>query len=157
VGFSEHGLFGLHSRLRAYVERGDVPGLVALIARGSDVHVEVLGTLALDDAAPLGRDAIFRIASISKPIGAAGAMVLVDDGVLAPDDPVETFLPELADRRVLHSIDGPLDDTVPAERSITVDHGRSRSKISSPSASGSATSWPRPAPLLSRGRNTNCN
>ncbi len=121
MGFSEQGLVGLHTRLRAHVERGDVPGLVALIARGGDVHVEVLGSLALDDAAPLGRDAIFRIASISKPIGAAGAMVLVDDGVLAPDDPVETFLPELAGRRVLQSIDGPLDDTVPAERSITVE------------------------------------
>jgi CubicO group peptidase (beta-lactamase class C family) len=120
-GFSEEGLAGLHARLRALVERGEVPGLVALIAHGSDVHVEVLGSLALGDAAPLERDAIFRIASISKPIGAAGAMVLVDDGVCALDDPVEKFLPELAGRRVLRSIEGPLDDTLPAQRSITIE------------------------------------
>ena len=67
------------------------------------------------------RDAIFRIASLTKPIAAAGAMVLVDDGVLSLGDPVETFLPELADRRVLRSLESPLDDTVPAERSITVE------------------------------------
>jgi hypothetical protein len=61
----------LHARLLVHVESGDVPGLVALIARGDDVHREVLGSAALDDPAPLGRDAIFRIASISKPIVAA--------------------------------------------------------------------------------------
>jgi CubicO group peptidase (beta-lactamase class C family) len=120
-GFSEEGLADLRERLQSHVESGAVPGLVALVARGGDVHVDVLGSLAQDDAAPLARDAIFRIASISKPIGAAGAMVLVDDGVLSLDDPVETFLPELGDRRVLRSIEGPLDDTVPAERSITVE------------------------------------
>ncbi len=120
-GFSEEGLAGFHARLEFHVQSGAVPGLVALIAHGGDVHVETLGALAVGDPAPLGRDAIFRIASLSKPIGAAGAMALVDDGVLSLDDPVEKFLPELADRRVLRSIDGPLDDTVPAERSITVE------------------------------------
>jgi CubicO group peptidase (beta-lactamase class C family) len=120
-GISDEGLAELHARLRVHVEGGDVPGLVALIARGDDVHVEVLGSPALGDPAPLGRDAIFRIASISKPIGAAGAMVLVDNGVLSLDDPVEKFLPELADRHVLRSLEGPLDDTVAAERSITVE------------------------------------
>ena len=85
------------------------------------MHVEVLGTLAVGDPAPLSRDAIFRIASLSKPIGAAGAMVLVDDGVLSLGDPVEKFLPELAGRRVLRSLESPLSDTVPAERPITLE------------------------------------
>ena len=111
----------LHDRLAAHVERGTVPGLAALVARGDDVHVEVLGTPAVDDPAPLRRDAIFRIASLTKPIAAAGAMLLVDDGVLSVAEPVETYLPELADRRVLRSLEGPLDDTVAAERSITVE------------------------------------
>ena len=91
------------------------------MARGPDVHVEVLGHAAVDDPAPLRRDAIFRIASLTKPIAAAGAMALVDDGVLSLGDPVESYLPELADRRVLRSLVSALDDTVPAERSITVE------------------------------------
>ena len=103
------------------MERGEVPGVAALVARGGDVHVEVLGSLALDDPPPLRRDAIFRIASLSKPIAAAGAMTLVDDGVLALSDPVDALLPELADRRVLRTLEGPLDDTVPAERAITLE------------------------------------
>jgi CubicO group peptidase (beta-lactamase class C family) len=108
-------------RLSAVVSRREAPGLIALVARGEDAHVEVLGTPALDDPTPLRRDSIFRIASLSKPIGAAGAMVLVDEGTLALDDPVEKFLPELAARQVLRRLDGPLDDTVPARRPITVE------------------------------------
>src|SRR5215472_6954472 len=120
-GLRAAGLDRLHDRLAAVVERGTVPGLTALVARGADVHVEVLGAPALDDPAPLRRDAIFRIASLTKPIAAAGAMALVDDGVLSLDDPVEKHLPELADRRVMRRLEGPLDDTVPAARSITVE------------------------------------
>jgi CubicO group peptidase (beta-lactamase class C family) len=120
-GLSETGCARLHERLAAHVEDGVVPGLVALVARGDDVHVEVLGTPALNAPTPLQRDSIFRIASLSKPIAAAGAMCLVDDGTIALDDPVETYLPELADRRVLRSLGAPLTDTVPAARSITVE------------------------------------
>lgn len=120
-GLSVSGLDRLRDRLVAHVERRDVPGLAALVARGGDVHVEVLGTPALDDPAPLTRDAIFRIASLTKPIAAAAAMALVDDGVLTLQDPVETYLPELADRRVLRRLGAPVHDTVPAVRSITVE------------------------------------
>ncbi len=120
-GLDAAGLARLHDRLAAHVESGAVPGLTALVACGDDVHVEVLGSAALDDPAPLRRDAIFRIASLSKPIGAAGAMALVDDGVLAVSDPVETYLPELAERRVLRSLESPLTDTVPAERPMTIE------------------------------------
>lgn len=98
-----------------------MPGLAALVACCDDVHVEVLGAPALDAPAPLRRDAIFRIASLSKPIAAAGVMALVDDGVLSVADPVDKYLPELAGRRVLRSLDGALDDTVPAERPLTVE------------------------------------
>ena len=111
----------MHDRLAAHTDSGQVPGLVALLARGDDVHVEVLGHAALGDPAPLRRDAIFRIASLTKPIAAAATMLLVDDGVLALSDPVDEYLPELAGRRVLRTLQSPLDDTVPADRSITVD------------------------------------
>ena len=76
---------------------------------------------ALDDPAPLRRDAIFRIASLTKPIAAAGAMVLVDDGVLAVSDPVDALLARTGRRRVLRSLESPSDDTVPAARAITVE------------------------------------
>ena len=121
AGLDAAGLRRLHDRLAADADSGQVPGLVALLARGDDVHVEVLGHGALDDPAPLRRDAIFRIASLTKPIAAAAAMLLVDDGVLALSDPVDELLPELAGRRVLRTLESPLDDTVPADRSITIE------------------------------------
>jgi CubicO group peptidase (beta-lactamase class C family) len=121
AGLDAAGLRNLHDRLTVHAESRQVPGLVALLARGGDVHVEVLGHAALDDPAPLQRDAIFRIASLTKPISAAGALVLVDDGVLSLSDPVDALLPELAGRRVLRSLESRLDDTVPAERPITVE------------------------------------
>jgi CubicO group peptidase (beta-lactamase class C family) len=104
-----------------HINRGAVPGLAYLVARRSDVHAEVLGTMAFGDTDPMPRNAIFRIASLSKPIAAAAAMSLVDDGTLRLDDAVDELLPELAERRVLRALDSALDDTVPADRSITVE------------------------------------
>jgi CubicO group peptidase (beta-lactamase class C family) len=66
------------------------------------------------------RDSLFRITSMTKPVTAVAAMILVEECKLRLDDPVDPFLPELADRRVLRRIDGPLDDTVPAHRTITL-------------------------------------
>jgi CubicO group peptidase (beta-lactamase class C family) len=118
---SRAGTSTLHDRLTRHVERGDVPGLVALVASGDDVHVEAIGHKAFGDAEPIARDAIFRIASITKPIAGAAAMLLVEDGAMALDDPIERWLPELAEPRVLRSIASELDDTVSAERPITVE------------------------------------
>jgi CubicO group peptidase (beta-lactamase class C family) len=111
----------LRDEMTRHVERGQMPGLIALVAGGRAVQVEVVGTKAFDDAAPLGRDAIFRIASLTKPVAAAAAMVLLDRGTLRLDDPVDDLLQELAERRVLRSLDADLDDTVPARRAITVE------------------------------------
>ena len=66
------------------------------------------------------RDTIFRIASMTKPITAGAAMILVEECKLRLDEPVDRLLPELANRKVLKRIDGPLDDTVPAKRPINV-------------------------------------
>jgi CubicO group peptidase (beta-lactamase class C family) len=89
-----------------------VPAVVALAARGSGVRVEALG--AAD------RDTLFRVTSMTKPVIAAATLILVGDGRLGLDEPVDGLLPELAARRVLRRLDGPLDDTVPAHRAITV-------------------------------------
>jgi CubicO group peptidase (beta-lactamase class C family) len=109
----------VHHALQAHVERGDVPGAVALIWRRGQVHVETAGTTTLGGE-PMRRDTIFRIASMTKPVAAAAAMMLVEECRLRLDDPIERWLPELADRRVLARIDGAIDDVVPARRCITV-------------------------------------
>jgi CubicO group peptidase (beta-lactamase class C family) len=110
----------MHHVLSGYVERQEMPGLVALVSHHDDVHVEVLGTLAFGDPAPMKRDTIFRIASITKPITAVAAMILVEECKIRLDDSIEPWLPELANRRVLKSISSDLDDTVPALRAITL-------------------------------------
>ncbi len=119
-GFSAAGLRRLREVLARHVDSGRIPGLVALVGRGEETHVEAIGTMRHDGGAPMRRDTIFRMASTSKPVSVAAAMVLLDECRLRLDDLVEQWLPELADRRVLKRIDGPLDDTVPARRPITV-------------------------------------
>ncbi|MDQ2830072.1 MAG: class A beta-lactamase-related serine hydrolase, partial [Chloroflexota bacterium] len=98
----------------------DVPGLVTLISRRGETHVDALGMMAVGGRDPMRRDTIFRISSMTKPITAAAAMILVEECTLRLDEPVDRLLPELAARRVLTRIDGPVDDTVPATRPITV-------------------------------------
>jgi CubicO group peptidase (beta-lactamase class C family) len=110
----------LHVTMNGYVERGDIPGIVTLIGRGDEIHVDAIGTKTVGGKEPMRRETIFRIASITKPITAAATMILVDDGKLRLNDSVEPWLPELANRRVLRRIDSQLDETVPAKRSITV-------------------------------------
>lgn len=102
------------------VERGEMPGLVWLVSRGGQVDAGVLGTKGASGTDPMRRDSLFRITSMTKPVTATAAMILVEEGKLALDEPVDRLLPELAGRRVLRRIDGPLDDTVPAARAITL-------------------------------------
>jgi CubicO group peptidase (beta-lactamase class C family) len=120
-GFTTEGAEALHTALARHVERGELPGLVALVARDGDVHVEAIGHKAFGDGGPIGRDAIFRIASLTKPIAGVAAMLLIEDGAMALDDPVGRWLPELAEPRVLRTLESDLDDTVPAERPIMVE------------------------------------
>ena len=112
------GLERLHEAAQHHVGDDRVPGLVALVARGEQEHVETLGTLSIGGA-PVGRDSLFRIASTTKPITAAATLALADEGLIDIDEPVGRLLPELAGPRVLARMDGPLGDTVPAHRAIT--------------------------------------
>jgi CubicO group peptidase (beta-lactamase class C family) len=121
MAFSADGLKHLDQMLAAHIHQGAAPGLVAVVAKGLDTYVSVHGVMGLDDARPVRRDTIFRISSMTKPIVAAAAMMLIDDGKLALDEPITRLAPELADLRVLKSIEGPLDETVPAARAITVE------------------------------------
>src|SRR5438477_5197804 len=119
-GLSRVRLGRMHDVMAGYVERGEVPGLVTLVSRRGEVHIDAIGTRAIADSAPIRRDTIFRISSMTKPIAAAATMILVEECKVRLDEPVDRLLPELADRKVLKALDGPLDDTVPAKRSITL-------------------------------------
>jgi CubicO group peptidase (beta-lactamase class C family) len=110
---------GPHDMLETYVGKGTLPGAVALVARGDRVEVTAVGSVALGGA-PMARDSIFRIASLTKPITAAATMMLVDDGRLALDDPVARWLPELANPMVVRTPAADADDVVPLRRPITV-------------------------------------
>jgi CubicO group peptidase (beta-lactamase class C family) len=117
-GLTAAGLARLRAAAEQHVGDDRVPGLVALVARDDQVHVEALGKLAIGGA-PVARDAIFRIASTTKPITAAATLALVAEGLITLDEPVDRLLPELSGRRVLRRMDGALDDSVPATRAIT--------------------------------------
>jgi CubicO group peptidase (beta-lactamase class C family) len=122
-GFSSRRLARVRELLERHVDSGFVPGVVAVLARHGEVHIEATGNLAFEGAGsqtPMAGDTICRMASMTKPIAAACAMTLVDDGTLRLDGPVDDLLPELADMTVLADPDGPLDDTVPAKRPITL-------------------------------------
>jgi CubicO group peptidase (beta-lactamase class C family) len=111
AGLSSPRLRRLHDVLHGYVERGELPGFVTLVSRRGEVHVDCDG---------YERDTIFRMASMTKPVTAAAAMILVEEGVVGLDDSVRNLLPELAEPRVLRTIDAAVDDTVAANRPITL-------------------------------------
>jgi CubicO group peptidase (beta-lactamase class C family) len=111
----------LAAALRPLVDPQLVPGLVAAVGRGNQLDVVVLGDAAVGGP-PMTPDALFRIASITKPMVAAVALTLVADGTLELDQPIGELLAELAAPVVVRSMTGPVDDTVPASRPITLRH-----------------------------------
>ena len=119
-GLSKVGLEHLHEVMAGHVGAGRVPGLVLALSRGDDVHTDAIGVAAVGGSEPIRPDAIFRITSMTRPVTAVATLMLVEQGRLALDEPVGRLLPELAGRRVLRHLNGPVDDTVAAERPVTV-------------------------------------
>jgi CubicO group peptidase (beta-lactamase class C family) len=113
VTFSRERLDRMHTALRKHVESGLLPGLVTLVDHRGRKQVEAIGTMAFDSDAPMRRDTIFRLASMTKPVTAVGAMILVEECKFRLEDPVDEWLPELKDRKVLRRIDSALDDWSP--------------------------------------------
>jgi CubicO group peptidase (beta-lactamase class C family) len=109
----------LNDILETHVSNGSVPGAVGLVARGDRTEAAAVGSVSVGGV-PMARDSIFRIASITKPITAASVMMLVEDGRIALDDPVDRWLPELAKPAVVRTPASAVDDVVPATRPITV-------------------------------------
>ena len=79
AGLSRARLGRMHDVMAGYVERGELPGLVTLVSRRGEVHVDAMGTMAIADPAPMRCDTIFRISSMTKPITAVATMILVEE------------------------------------------------------------------------------
>ena len=118
-GFDKHRLHRVDEVLAGHVENGGVPGIAWIATRNGETHHGTLGSLSTGGE-PVRRDSLFRIASMSKAVTAVATLILLEECRIRLDDPVDAFLPELADRRVLRSLESPLDDTVPAGRPVTV-------------------------------------
>jgi CubicO group peptidase (beta-lactamase class C family) len=119
-GFSPARLARMRAALQRHVEAGTMSGLVALIHRRGREDMVAIGSHAFGGDVPMRRDSIFRLASMTKPVTAVGAMILVEECRIRLDDPVDEWLPELKDRKVLRTIESALDDTVPAKRRISL-------------------------------------
>src|SRR6185436_10395357 len=100
-GLSKERLARMRETMAGYVARSEVPGLVTAISRRGESHVEAIGVKAAGGNDAERADTIFRIASMTKPVTAVAAMILVEECKLRLDEPVDKWLPELADRRVL--------------------------------------------------------
>jgi len=126
VGLSSERLERVSRALRSEIEAGKFPGAVALVARkGHVVYFESFGVRDPASGAPMGKDAIFRLYSMTKPFASVAAMILMENGNLLLSDPVAKFLPQLAKREVSVSQLDPatgkvVDSVVPADRDMTI-------------------------------------
>lgn len=109
----------LQKALQKSIDEGQIAGAVVLLHRNGLTQSACAGWRDIENRLSMQRDSIFRIASMSKPITSVAALMLVDEGRIALDDPIARIAPEFASKRVLRAPDSALDDTVPAERLIT--------------------------------------
>jgi CubicO group peptidase (beta-lactamase class C family) len=120
IGLSTARLNRLTDALRGEIDRGRVPGAVALIARrGKLGYFEALGARDPATAAPMHKDTIFRFYSMTKPIVSVAAMMLWEEGKVLLNDPIAKYIPAFAARKVAVERHGKVE-LVPAERDITI-------------------------------------
>jgi CubicO group peptidase (beta-lactamase class C family) len=121
-GFDMEGLERAPDVLQAAIDSGDLAGGLTLIWRkGEIVQLAMRGKRDLARDLPMERDTLFRIASMTKPVTTVAALMLMEEGKLSLDDPITKWAPEFANRRVLVDPEGPIDNTVPAARDITIE------------------------------------
>src|SRR5215469_3580031 len=122
AAFSATKLALIPPMLQQVVDAGDLSGFVTLIYRKGDVaQLNTIGNRDIESKAPMARDTLFRIASMSKPVTSVAVLMLMEEGKLKLEDPITKWVPELANRRVLKNAEGALDDTYPAPRDITIE------------------------------------
>jgi CubicO group peptidase (beta-lactamase class C family) len=121
-GVDQAALGQIAPALQAVIDAGDLSGFVTLIWRGGEeIQFNALGHRDIEAGAPMTRDTIFRIASMTKPVTTVAAMMLLEEGKLKLDDPITKWAPEFADMKVLKSATGPVEDVYPSPRDITVE------------------------------------
>uniref|UniRef100_Q01T45 Beta-lactamase n=1 Tax=Solibacter usitatus (strain Ellin6076) TaxID=234267 RepID=Q01T45_SOLUE len=105
--------------LQHIVESGQLAGAATLVWKNGTAQTTCFGWRDIERNLPVEQDTIFRIASMTKPITSVAALMLVDEGRIALNDPITRYAPEFSQMRVLRSPGSPLDETDPAERLIT--------------------------------------
>jgi CubicO group peptidase (beta-lactamase class C family) len=116
------GFDGVRSATSAAVESGDIPGALSVVWKDGRIRfAQLSGVRNVESHAPVEPSTLFAIASMSKPVTVAVALMLVDQGIFKLDDPITRWAPEFANMRVLRRADGPLHDTYPAPRAITIE------------------------------------
>ena len=121
-GLAAETLAQIPAALKGVIDAGDLSGFVTLIWRkGEIVQVNTLGYRDIAGRVPMTRDTLFRIASMTKPVTSVAAMMLIEDGKLRLEDPISRWLPELGAMQVLKAPEGPVDETYPSPREITVE------------------------------------
>ena len=121
--FSSARLERMHDVLAEYVQNGAIPGMAYVVSRHGETHFTTMGVRTIGSDDSVERDTLFRITSMCRPITAVAMMILVEECALRLDEPIDRWLPELADRKVLKNSDASaneLGDVVPAKRPITV-------------------------------------
>ncbi|HVN01406.1 MAG TPA: serine hydrolase domain-containing protein [Caulobacteraceae bacterium] len=122
TGVDQAALAQIPGALQAVIDAGDLSGFVTGIWRGGEeLQVLTLGQRDIASGAPMTRDTLFRIASMTKPITSIAALMLMEEGKLRLDDPITRWMPEFANMRVLRDPEGPVEDTYPSPREITVE------------------------------------
>ncbi len=120
VGVSAEKLGEIRTVLQGYVDKGNLPGFLTVIARkGQIAHFETIGMRDVENEKPIEPDTIFRIYSMSKPITSVAVMILFDDGKFTLDDPVEKFIPAFKDMKVFNSEQ---TETHDAKTKMTIKH-----------------------------------
>src|SRR5262245_28569986 len=132
VGLSSERLQRIHQMLQRRIDAGDISGAVTLVARNGRVaHFETHGLMDMETKKPMAKDAIFRLASMTKPITGVAIMMMIEEGKVRLTDPVSKFIPEFKDMKVAVARQGNAPAggrggapsqfyTAPAEREITV-------------------------------------
>jgi CubicO group peptidase (beta-lactamase class C family) len=112
-----------HDFIKGFVDRRELAGTLAAIGKGQAAAAFFgAGTQAMDSAKAVGPDTLWRLYSQTKPVTGVAAMLLIEDGKMALDQPIADFLPAFANMNVQNTPDGSIADVRPAKGPITVRH-----------------------------------
>ena len=134
VGLSAERLARIHDAVQRHIDAGLLSGAVTLVARdGKIAHLEAHGLMDLESKRAMQKDAVFRLASMSKPVTAVAVMMLVEEGKVRLNDPVSRFIPEFKSSKVAVAKPGARGSgAAPAGPAAQAEGVRRRKSISCP-------------------------